>query len=221
MWNPIAAVEDLAAMSVELREAQLIGWHGHERWRFSCMSAIRCARACVRGAWNPANSRSSISDARGIPAENLIALEMPKTADISRENTRPRSPSRCAGIRPPRLVETRPGPGGHDGSRHQQDPRAGDPARRAAPHQADAETRAGAQAREAHPPIRSRWIPSPGRDEASVDSELAMFGVEGVPPEGGLQNKYHQSEKKSPGRICRSSSSPPASTPPRTPPASA
>jgi uncharacterized protein (TIGR03790 family) len=33
------------------------------------------------------------------------------------------------------------------------------------------------------------------RDEASVDSELAMFGVEGVPTVGVLQNKYYQSNR--------------------------
>ncbi len=37
--------------------------------------------------------------------------------------------------------------------------------------------------------------PFAGHDEASVDSELAMFGVEGVPLEGGLQNKFYQSNK--------------------------
>jgi uncharacterized protein (TIGR03790 family) len=38
--------------------------------------------------------------------------------------------------------------------------------------------------------------PLAGRDEASVDSELAMFGVEGVPVEGVLQNKYFKSDRK-------------------------
>jgi len=37
--------------------------------------------------------------------------------------------------------------------------------------------------------------PIKGHDEASVDSELAMFGVEGVPMEAVLQNKYYQSER--------------------------
>lgn len=37
--------------------------------------------------------------------------------------------------------------------------------------------------------------PIVGHDEASVDSELAMFGVEGVPVDGVLQNKFYQSEK--------------------------
>ena len=45
---------------------------------------------------------------------------------------------------------------------------------------------------------RIRRLPrtrSAGHDEASVDSELSMFGVEGVPMEGVLQNRFFQSEK--------------------------
>jgi uncharacterized protein (TIGR03790 family) len=37
--------------------------------------------------------------------------------------------------------------------------------------------------------------PIAGRDEASVDSELAMFGAEGLPKDGVLANKFHQSVK--------------------------
>lgn len=37
--------------------------------------------------------------------------------------------------------------------------------------------------------------PMSGHDEASVDSELSMFGVEGVPTDGVLENKYYKSEK--------------------------
>lgn len=37
--------------------------------------------------------------------------------------------------------------------------------------------------------------PVAGRDEASVDSELAMFGVEGLPTDGVLQNKYYKSDQ--------------------------
>lgn len=36
--------------------------------------------------------------------------------------------------------------------------------------------------------------PFKGHDEASVDSELAMFGIEDLPTEGVLQNKYYKSE---------------------------
>lgn len=37
--------------------------------------------------------------------------------------------------------------------------------------------------------------PVEGHDEAAVDSELAMFGVEGLPVDGVLQNKFYKSEK--------------------------
>jgi uncharacterized protein (TIGR03790 family) len=37
--------------------------------------------------------------------------------------------------------------------------------------------------------------PITGHNEAAVDSELALFGVEGVPMDGTLQNKFYQSEK--------------------------
>jgi uncharacterized protein (TIGR03790 family) len=37
--------------------------------------------------------------------------------------------------------------------------------------------------------------PLVGRDEAAVDSELAMFGVEGLPTDGVLQNRYFRSER--------------------------
>lgn len=36
--------------------------------------------------------------------------------------------------------------------------------------------------------------PLAGRDEASVDSELSLLGVEGLPPEGALDNKYFKRE---------------------------
>lgn len=38
--------------------------------------------------------------------------------------------------------------------------------------------------------------PVAGRNEASVDSELAMFGVEGVPMQGVLKNAFFDSEKR-------------------------
>ena len=37
--------------------------------------------------------------------------------------------------------------------------------------------------------------PVAGRDEAAVDSELAMFGVEGLPIKGVMDNKYFRNEK--------------------------
>jgi len=132
-------------------------------------------------------------DARGIPAQNLIAIEMPVTADISREEyekfiLRPlrgefdrrswwRRGKDAGGVTLPVLnkirvlVTVRGVP-----LRIRQTPKP------AAPPPKPGET--------APPPDPFR-----GHDEASVDSELAMFGVEGVPLEGGLQNKYYQSKR--------------------------
>ncbi len=135
-------------------------------------------------------------EAREIPAENLIALDMPLTQDISRADYDRtiavplrdefdrrawwrRSKDR-AGVTVPILnkicvlvtvrgvplrIQPTPKPA----------PPPADPAKPAAPA----------------PPQN----PFEGHDEASVDSELAMFGVEGVPLEGVLQNKYYQTEK--------------------------
>ena len=126
-------------------------------------------------------------EARRIPAENLIGLAMPVTADISRTDylqkiskplrsefdTRRWWKRRTEGggmVMPESnrikvLVTMRGVP-----LRIQPTPKP--PGNTAAP---------------ANPIV--------GHDEASVDSELAMFGVEGVPVDGVLQNKFYQSEK--------------------------
>ncbi len=44
--------------------------------------------------------------------------------------------------------------------------------------------------------------PLKGHDEASVDSELALVGVEGLPTEGVLKNPFYQSEKPIVGLDC-------------------
>ena len=131
-------------------------------------------------------------EARGIPAENLIALDMPVTADISREVyektilkplraefdrrawwKRAKDPG---GITLPMfnrirvLAVMRGVP-----LRIQQTPKPPTPP--------------------GEPPPPAPKDPMGGHDEACVDSELAMFGVEGVPMEGGLQNKYYKAEK--------------------------
>ncbi|MGL4399598.1 MAG: TIGR03790 family protein [Luteolibacter sp.] len=128
-------------------------------------------------------------DARGIPQENLIALEMPLTADISREVfeksiLRPlraefdhrswwKRQTDAGGVKLPVVNRIRvmvcirgvplriqPTP--------KPAPKPGDP-----------------------PPDPQNVVA--GRDDASVDSELAMFGVEGLPAEGILQNKFYKS----------------------------
>ncbi len=45
------------------------------------------------------------------------------------------------------------------------------------------------------PPAPPPSDPVGARDEASVDSELAMFGVEGLPTGGVLVNKYHRNDE--------------------------
>ena len=134
-------------------------------------------------------------EARRIPAENLIALEMPVTQDISRADydkmiagpLRKEFDRRAwwkrgkdrDGVTVPILnkirvlVTVRGVP-----LRIQQTPKP-------APPPAPAGEKAPAPPQD----------PFKGHDEASVDSELAMFGVEGVPLEGVLQNKYFQSGK--------------------------
>lgn len=133
-------------------------------------------------------------EARGIPAQNLIGLEMPVTADISRADyeksilkplrdefdgrgwwKRGKDP---AGITLPvanriRVLVTMRGV-----------PLRIQPTPKSPP--APAPPKPG----EAAP----QQNPFAGHDEASVDSELAMFGVEGVPMEGVLQNKFYQSK---------------------------
>ncbi len=132
-------------------------------------------------------------EARGIPAENLIALEMPVTPDISRADydAKIAEPLReefdrrgwwrrakdRSGVRQPvvnkiRVLVTVRGVPLRILQTPQPPPEIGPDGK----------------------PV-PQTNPFKGRDEASVDSELSMFGVEGVPMEGGLQNKYFQSEK--------------------------
>lgn len=126
-------------------------------------------------------------DARGIPPENLIGLEMPVSPDISRADyeakilhpLRAQFESRSwwkretdsSGITLPALNRIRV-----------------------------LVTIRGV-------PLRIQAVPKPpgtpaassdpvaGHDEASVDSELAMFGAEGLPIDAALQNRFFQSSK--------------------------
>ena len=132
-------------------------------------------------------------EARGIPAQNLIALEMPIAADITRDEYEKsmlfplraefdrrfwwKRDKDAGGVMLPVLnqirvlVTVRGVP-----LRIKQTPKPAAPA-----------PKPGTPA----PPAD----PIAGHDEASVDSELAMFGVEGLSTVGGLQNKYHKSTK--------------------------
>jgi uncharacterized protein (TIGR03790 family) len=124
-------------------------------------------------------------DARGIPAENLIALEMPATADISRED----------------YERTILKPLRREFEHRVWWQRRTDSAGTTIP--VINRIRVLVTMRGVPLRIQSVKPPAPidpqnpiaGRDEASVDSELAMFGVEGLPADGILQNKYYRSEK--------------------------
>jgi uncharacterized protein (TIGR03790 family) len=127
-------------------------------------------------------------EARGIPEENVIALDLPPRADITRDDYE-RSllkPLRRrfealgwwkrqsqGGVTMPviskiRVLVTMRGVPLRIQPIPKPAPKPGDP-----------------------PPAN----PMAGHDEASVDSELAMFGVEGLPTDGVLQNKFYQSDK--------------------------
>lgn len=126
-------------------------------------------------------------DARGIPAENLIGLPMPMVADISRADY-------FQFILKPLRTEF--------DMRHWWKRRAENGGALMPEY-----NRIKVLVTVRGVPLRIQPMPKPagsapaspnpmvGHDEASVDSELAMFGVEGVPVDGVLQNKFYQSEK--------------------------
>jgi len=130
-------------------------------------------------------------EARGIPAENLIGLQMPDAADISRAEY----DALIAG--PLRAEFERRGwwRRGRD----------------AEGVTLPVENRIRVLVTMRGVPLRIQptaaangnpGAPTPGqdpiasRDEAAVDSELAMFGVEGVPVAGVLQNRYYQASSR-------------------------
>jgi uncharacterized protein (TIGR03790 family) len=136
-------------------------------------------------------------EARGIPAENLIALDMPATPDISRadyddkiarplraefdrrfwwKRGRDRSGLTLPFVNRIRVLVTLRGVP----LRIQPTPKPAPP-------------NGGQQPPDQAAPPKD---PLAGRDEAAVDSELAMLGAEGLPLEGVLQNKFYQSEKR-------------------------
>ena len=133
------------------------------------------------------------ASSRGIPDDNLIALDMPLAADISRDEyekwilkpLRAEFESRsfwkrqtdAAGCKVPvinriRTLVTMRGVPLRIKANPKPATKPGDP-----------------------PPIIDPQNPVAGHDESSVDSELAMFGVEGLPIDGVLQNKYYKSLK--------------------------
>lgn len=141
--------------------------------------------------------------ARGIPEGNLIGLDMPQVADISRADYESKiaGPMRAEfdrrgwwqrardreGLIIPRsnkirvLVAMRGVP-----LRIQPTPIPAPPGGNATGN-ATLKTEADSASKQANPFL--------GRDDAAVDSELAMLGIEGLPLEGGLANKFYRSEK--------------------------
>jgi uncharacterized protein (TIGR03790 family) len=134
--------------------------------------------------------------ARNIPAANLVGLRMPVTADISRAvyDTTILKPLRA------------------EFEKRRWWRRAKDQGGLTVP----VSNRIGVLVTLKGVPLRIRQTPPPpappakagkpvkpeppkdpvaGHDEASVDSELALFGVENLPAEGVLQNKFYQSSK--------------------------
>lgn len=132
-------------------------------------------------------------EARGIPEENVIALDMPTAATIPREDY---ERSILKPLR--RQFDVR-------GWWHRQQDANG--AKLPVVNKIRVlVTMRGVPLRISQTPSKPVPAPKPGetpkpqdpfagRDEASVDSELSMFGVEGVPMDGVLQNRFHKSEK--------------------------
>ena len=125
--------------------------------------------------------------ARLIPADNLIGLKMPVSPDISRADY-------ISTIQNPLRLE-------FDKRRFWQ--RAKDPNGIIGPISNKIRvlvTMRGVPLRiqpepESKPPKVAAKDPISGRDDAAVDSELAMFGIEGLPIRGVFDNRYFRSEK--------------------------
>ncbi len=125
--------------------------------------------------------------ARNIPEDNVIGLEMPVAADISRADY-------VAKIQKPLRYEF---------ERRAWWSRGEDAGGLRLPTSNDIRVLVlirGVPLRIQQGPVPAGFTPPAndpvaGRNEASVDSELAMVGVEGTPMEGALKNAYYQSEK--------------------------
>ena len=134
-------------------------------------------------------------DARKIPADNLIGLKMPATVDISRADyvSTIQNPLRLEFDKRhfwQRAKDSNNTVGPVANKIRVLVTMRGVPLRiQAAPEPKDAkEAKEEKVANDAKGPVG-------GRDDAAVDSELAMFGVEDVPIKGVLSNKYFKSEK--------------------------
>jgi uncharacterized protein (TIGR03790 family) len=160
-------------------------------------SAVPAARS-VAVLYNSASPESRqlaelYRDSRDIPPENLIGLKMPTTADITRQD----------------YEETIAKPLRSEFDRRGWWKRGRDREGVKIPISNRIQvlvTMRGVPLRVTQmpkPPPPANGVKAPatpqnpiaGRDEASVDSELAMFGVEGLPTDGVLENKFYKSNK--------------------------
>lgn len=138
--------------------------------------------------------------ARQIPPDNVVALEMPTSADVSRNDYEEKiaAPLRAEFDRVGRWKRARDGNGVMmpmlsrikvlvlmKGVPLRVLPTPKPPAKPTPP---------GSQPQ--------NQDPLKGHDEASVDSELALVGVEGLPTEGVLKNQVYQAEKPISGLDC-------------------
>jgi uncharacterized protein (TIGR03790 family) len=188
--SPVLHVASYPAIFAAMRPAALI----------SCLIAGFAPLACAVPApesvaviYNSALPESRqlaelYRDSRHIPDDNLIGLKMPVTADISRQD----------------YEQTIAKPLRAEFDRRRWWQRGRDPAGLTMP----LSNRIQVLVTMRGVPLRIQQTPKPapavnasskdplaGRDDAAVDSELAMFGVEGLPTEGVLQNKYYQSDR--------------------------
>ena len=129
-------------------------------------------------------------DARKIPAANLVGLDMPAAADVSREDYEKKiaGPLRAEFDRRGWWQRAKDSNGVVLPARNRIRvlvTMRGVPLRiRPTPKQ---------PVPEGQPPPPPPKDPVADRDEAAVDSELAMVGVQGVPTKGVLQNRYYKS----------------------------
>lgn len=137
-------------------------------------------------------------EARDIPAENLIGLKMPATQDISRADyiTTIQNPLRLEFEK--RGFWTRA-----KDSNNMTGPVANKiralVTMRGVPLRIQPEPVPPPQPKDPKDPKDpAKEVPNnpiAGRDDAAVDSELAMFGVEGLPVKGVMDNRYFRNEK--------------------------
>jgi uncharacterized protein (TIGR03790 family) len=127
-------------------------------------------------------------EARGIPQENLIGLEMPVSPDISRQDYEIKI------LHPLRIEFDRRGWWKREADLNGLLIPVSNRIRLLVTLKG-VPLRIQPQPKQPGEVVKKSTNPTMGHDESAVDSELAMFGVEGLPVDGVLQNKYFQSKK--------------------------